>query len=167
MKFVWRISLIIAILAAGFAVATPITYAQSPDCWQEFEDGYITVLNPFTRQLIEIPRMREVFDESCLTINDGRVNHLDKAAEAAIYCTNNGIEVYDLDWSGNGTFLFRTTFAELDQVPTVPAENTLIEGAPGFGLYRLTSGELQLNGPADWQGKPYVFIWNGCDRPQK
>ena len=47
-------------------------------------------------------------------------------------------------------------------MPRFPTTNTLIEGIPGIALYRLTSGELQVNGPVDWEGKPYVYIWNGC-----
>lgn len=47
------------------------------------------------------------------------------------------------------------------------AENTRVESAiDAYGrpldLYVLTSGELQLNG-YDEHGKPFAFIWTGCD----
>lgn len=150
------------IVAAALGFAFVPAQAQSPDCWREVERGTTQIINPLTRTIVEVPRIVEVFDEDCRSINDGRVNNLDSAAEAAVYCNGGNIDVYDLDWSGNGTFVFRVTPAELNRVPANPQENTLIEGAPGFALYRLTSGEIQLNGPADWEGKPYVFIWNGC-----
>jgi len=135
-----------------------------PDCQEEVEEVVIIPnssggFDRYTTTVIEDTG-------NCGPIRDGRENIEDEAAAAAIYCTDRGVEVYDIGWSGEGSPAFIATFAEIDAVPNPPATNTAIDGSPGFTLYRLTSGELQLNGPADWEGKPYVFIWDGCARPQ-
>lgn len=147
-----------------FVLPLQQTSAQSPDCWSESDEQVVVGVNPFTMQAIYGKMM--VYDTACNTINDGRVNSEDRASEAAIYCTPYGVDVYDLDMSGRGEFLFRATWDEINRVDNPPAENTLIDGEPGFALYRLTSGEMQLNGPADWEGKIYEFVWSGCTEPE-
>jgi len=125
-----------------------------------------TIVNPMTGQPVTINQEVDVYNEACDGIRDERVNSgpNERAAEAAIYCKGYGVDIYDIGWSGEGELVLRATWAEIDAVPNPPATNTLIDGVPGFALYRLTTGELQLNGPANWEGKPYVFIWDGCSR---
>lgn len=155
----------VALLSVGLGLwsfSAPSVAAQSPECWEQKEGAPIVTVNPFTGQPITVPSIVTVYDEDCSRITDGRVNAQDLAAEAAIYCTSQGVDIYDLDLSGRGTFAMRATQRDLARVPQNPAENTLIKAVRGFALYRLTTGELQLNGPADWEGKQYVFIWSGC-----
>jgi hypothetical protein len=163
-----RITTLLLTLATVAALAMPIA-AQDDDaddpCF-DTEIRTVTTINPFTGMSSTSTVEVEVYDTACDSLQDGRENINDTVAEAAIYCTSFGVDVYDLDWSGNGDFAFRATWAEIDAVPVNPAENTLIDGVPGFALYRLTSGELQVNGPADYEGKVYVFIWDGCARPE-
>lgn len=157
-------SVLVGIFALAFVLRPAVTVdAQSPDCWYESDKLVQVGVNPFTRQ--PIYEKEVVYDPDCSRIQDGRVNAEDRAAEAAIYCTRYGVEIYDLNNSGRGDFVFRSTWREIAAIPEKPEENMLIEGVPGFALYRLTSGEMQLNGPADWEGKQYVFIWNGCEAP--
>lgn len=161
------IALLFTVLAI-IALAVPVLAQDDDDddpCF-DTETRTVTQVNPFTGIPVTSTEEVEVYNGSCDAIQDGRENINDSAAEAAIYCTSSGVDVYDLDFSGNGAFAFRATWAEIDEVPASPAENTLIDGVPGFALYRLTSGELQLNGPADYEGKVYVFIWDGCERPE-
>lgn len=75
----------------------------------------------------------------------GRVNR-DVMAPAAIYCKNNGIEVWAVDTAGTGHLAFRATSLEISSIG-VPSVNTLIDSGYGIGLYRLTSGEYQVNAP--------------------
>ena len=107
------------------------------------------------------------FDESCYTPNDDRVNLHDNAAAAAIYCTEHGVSIWDIDDISRGAPSFLVTYDALDALPTPQEENTLVGENGGFRLYALTSGELQLNSPPDWEGKEYVFPWPGCERPQQ
>jgi hypothetical protein len=145
-------------------IFVPMTGAQSPDCWQK-KVRTDTVVIPIIDFPISFESEYTEYDERCNTINDGRENLHDRAAEAAIFCHEYGVDIYDLDMSGRGTFVFRATYDEIEGISRTPAQNTLIKGNGVFALYRLTTGEMQLNGPPDWEGKPYVFIWNGCERP--
>lgn len=164
--------LLLAAVAAILAVpllGAQEAQAQGRDCYH-IEEEYTHRINPFTGQEESfLDRDREYHDERCAEIRDGRENRLDKAAGAAIYCDDYGVLIYDLDISGHGSFAFRATWDEINRVPTNPTENTLIEGVPGFALYRLTTGEMQLNGVADSMqppySVPYVFTWEGCTPP--
>lgn len=75
----------------------------------------------------------------------GRVNR-DVMAPAAIYCKGSSIEVWAVDTHGTGHLAFTATSLEINTVG-VPRANTLIDAGYGIGLYRLTSGEYQVNAP--------------------
>ncbi|MFZ4816435.1 MAG: hypothetical protein ACOYL5_18005 [Phototrophicaceae bacterium] len=156
----WLLGLIM--IGAAWVTVIPVG-AQSWDC-NKSRIIETPSINPFTGQVGTFRSTENYIEGDCTRIQDGRVNEFHAAAEAAIYCTDDGIDVYDINISGRGALAFRTTWRELDRIPATPAENTLIEGVPGFALYRLTTGYLQLNGPANWEGKPYVFIWESCPR---
>jgi hypothetical protein len=58
---------------------------------------------------------------------------------------------------------FRATSAEIAEVPELPEMNTMIDSYYEIALYRLTSGEFQVNyGPSRQDGKIYELIWTGC-----
>jgi hypothetical protein len=158
---------VVGLLTMAVAVMAQTTDEEPvyPECTRTVIEETTVVINPFFGTTAKVYREVEVGTGACEGINDGRVNDTDANAEAAIWCRSYGIDTYDIDFSGDGELAMRTTWAEIDAVPAKPEVNTLIEGVPGFALYRLTSGELQLNGPANWEGKPYVFIWDGCERP--
>ncbi len=104
--------------------------------------------------------------------NDGRINVAPHLGGDVVYCvdanrnvTSNpasaGLRLLNL----NGVELFYVSARSIAAVPEFPAQNTLIATGKGsFGavsLYRLTSGQFQLNG-VDEHGKGYSFIWNDC-----
>jgi hypothetical protein len=73
------------------------------------------------------------------------------------------IDVYLIDGNGRSRRAFRATAAEIDAVPETPAQNTVIDQYFEVALYRLTSGEFQVNyGPSRQDGKVYELIWTGC-----
>ncbi len=156
-----------ALAAALFLGVFPTSAQQPVDCWVEKESDTTETIEidgvEFTDALTEFELD---FNPACHNTYDGRVNPADQAAEAAIYCADTGVAIYDINLSAEGDLALFVPYADVDTVPNPPAENTLIAGGPGFALYRLTSGELQLNGPSDWQGKQYVFIWDGCPREE-
>ncbi len=87
---------------------------------------------------------------------------------AAVSCNNGDVTVYQINSQINGgarSVAFQVSKADLDKIPQHPAANTLITQANTIRLYRLTSGELQINAPASSpeQGE-YVYIWGGCSR---
>jgi hypothetical protein len=83
--------------------------------------------------------------------------------EAAIYCTTAGVKIIDIDVRGAAVGSFIVPYADIDAIG-IPEVNTLIAEHRGFRLYRLTTGELQLNAPPNWLSSgEYVFIWTGCD----
>ncbi|MEL6148969.1 MAG: hypothetical protein AAFV33_19820 [Chloroflexota bacterium] len=140
------------------------TQAQGRECFEE-KEGLVERTNRLTGETTVRPGTYTEFDDDCAFIQDDRENVNDLAAGAAVYCTTAGIDIYDLDISGNGTFAFRATWAEVEAVPADPAENTLIDSDGVLALYRLTSGEMQLNAfTEDYPPREYVFIWDGCSR---
>ena len=83
---------------------------------------------------------------------------------AAAVCHDEGVTVYGIKGEER-TPLFTLTKAELDQLPQKPPTNTVIAQGSDVRLYRLTSGELQINAPPGTSDQlEYVFIWDGCSR---
>ena len=96
-------------------------------------------------------------DEGPLPFDDGRVNSNDATETAAVYCEDDGgVSVWNIV-NSKGYFAFTVTADELAEIDDYPEQNTLIKSGSGVSLYRLTSGELQINAPNN-----YVFIWDGC-----
>ena len=50
----------------------------------------------------------------------------------------------------------------LAKLPEFPEKNTLIKTYYEFSLFKLTSGEYQLNVGPDFENKVHVIIWTGC-----
>jgi membrane peptidoglycan carboxypeptidase len=93
----------------------------------------------------------------------------DPARTAAIYCKPDGsIDVWQVV-NSQGVPAFTATPIDIATVPSRPAANTLIksdgQGDMGVRLYRLTSGQFQINAPRGSDPNGYVFIWNGCGTP--
>lgn len=72
------------------------------------------------------------------------------------------IDAFRFNAQGQSRRVFRATRAEIAAVPEFPAVNTLIEQNDAIALYRLTSGEFQVNAGPDGNGKVYVLIFNNC-----
>ncbi len=154
------------VLAQFAPLAVQPALAQHPDCYTVIYEQQETSI-PFLPGVVIVRNVRvgTKFDPACSTPNDGRENINDNAAAAAIYCTPYGVSIWDIDDISRGTPSFLVTYDALDAIPWPLEENMLIGENGGFRLYALTSGELQLNSPPDWEGKEYVFIWAGCERP--
>lgn len=93
--------------------------------------------------------------------DDGRMNNIivDPEQTVAVYCRSNGIEIIKPVGNQPVTVLF----ASVQEIAAVgvPRTNTLIKTSVDVNLYRLSSGEFQVNAPG-LGGKQYVFIWSGC-----
>lgn len=82
---------------------------------------------------------------------------------AAIFCkADHSVEIYEIV-NGAGIPAFSVSAAEIAAVG-IPSSNTLVRegGTTGIRLYRLTSGELQLNARLGGDPNGYVVIWGGC-----
>lgn len=108
-----------------------------------------------------------------LVFSDGRLNQVHHMGGAAIYCVDlqgrptmdyreGGLRVTD----NTGQEMLFIPAATIDEVGTAPAQNTLLGqtermwyGNVPIAVYRLTSGELQMNG-MDEYGKLVEFIFN-------
>lgn len=73
------------------------------------------------------------------------------------------LEVYSIEPNGTGRRQLRLTERDLARFPT-KAQNYLIAASRDqrFALYRLSSGELQVNAGPDRENKVYVTIIRGC-----
>ncbi len=82
-----------------------------------------------------------------------RVNHRDVAAPVAAYlieyASGTGLHHYAVDSAGHGSLALEVTPEMIAAVPEHPDHNTLIaSSADGkISLYRLTTGEFQINAP--------------------
>ena len=72
------------------------------------------------------------------------------------------IEVLGIDGNGRGYKAIYATAKELAKVPETVEENTLIEQYYEYALYKLTSGEYQVNVGPLAENKVYVVTWTGC-----
>jgi hypothetical protein len=88
---------------------------------------------------------------------DGRLNNCDAGQTAAIYCAKDGTVTGLAIYKGVGYPGIVATAAEIAAVPEHPTKNTLIKQGNGVRLYRLTSGELQINRAEDYMGKDYSY----------
>jgi len=102
-----------------------------------------------------LPPVAPVAAEPCL-IDDGRINPETCAGPVALYCTDDGLEVWDIDADGVGSLAF-TFSGDFD----TPAVNTLLMSAGDIQLWALDSGEFQVNADQG-EGKIYAFVFNGC-----
>lgn len=100
---------------------------------------------------------------STLPFPDGRVNQ-EQWATAAVYCVVNGnIDIYAISAAGLGTLIIREDWAALEALG-IPAQNELrAQSEDGsIRLYRLSSGEWQINAPANGLFDGYVYRWREC-----
>ncbi len=100
--------------------------------------------------------------------NDGRLNNYDPGAPVAIYGVDfgNGIglHIYRNSNEDNqviGRLGLIVTPEDIASVPEKPEQNTVIKRSKdgSIALYRLTTGEFQINVGPDFEGKIYVFIF--------
>lgn len=137
--------------------------AQSPDCIIPIYEKEQRVTFGFVRT-VDV-RVGERIAPECLQ-DDGRLNRHDAAAGSIVYCLpDGGVAVYDVDTLSRGDLALSMSAVELAESATPPAENMLLDSSAtgAIRLYRLTSGELQLNSPGIYPTDPeYVFIWGGC-----
>jgi hypothetical protein len=92
---------------------------------------------------------------------DGRLDI--SSVHGVVYYDGDGVfSVYTLDENSNGVLAIQFTEAEKDALPDFPAVNMLIEqnADKTVSLYKLTTGEYQLNLGPDFEGKVRVFIFN-------
>jgi len=96
------------------------------------------------------------------------IQQLDQASQeqapADVFCYDEGLTVYKLDSTGRSKAI-QLSKEELNQFPQHPATNTQLAQGQDIRLYRLTSGELQINAPPiSADAGEYVYRWDGCSR---
>lgn len=99
-----------------------------------------------------------------ILFNDGRVNVYDALQSVTAYCVNYGdVQVWAVK-NSQGYYAFTATKAELNAQPRNPAQPLLIKEGMGVQLWRLPSGQLQINGPSYDSSATgqYAFAWSGC-----
>jgi hypothetical protein len=106
-------------------------------------------------------------------ITDNRINTLDTYETRKAIYANNGIFVYDFGQAnsgeqGQGTLICFVSEVVLQQTPAKPAENTLLhENQPDptktskCQIWKLTTGEYQVNVGPEENGLVRVWIWEG------
>ena len=92
--------------------------------------------------------------------NDGRVNYPDYSGPIAVYEQDYGIHVYGIAPDSQGYLVLAVNAAEIEAIPEQPDDHTLIkEGYDGVRLYRLSTGQFQVNSGPYGDGREYVVIW--------
>jgi len=81
----------------------------------------------------------------------------------ASYCRNNGFHFYLIDENSRGILRLIVSREQIDAVPEKPEHNTLIaESEEKIRLYRLTTGEFQVNYGPNTNGDEYAWSWITC-----
>lgn len=100
---------------------------------------------------------------------DNRVNNMtkDRSAPVAIYCEASGIQVRVIDPASSRGIdppAINVAF-EAIAAAGVPADaNLLLAEANGVQLWRLTTGEFQVNTTYANEAKPYIVVWSDCPK---
>jgi hypothetical protein len=98
--------------------------------------------------------------------DDGRINY-NNCDKVAIYPMADedsyGLEVWIVDNVDFPSFGFFVSAADLDKLPDKPARNIRIAASKDGRtvLYKLTTGEYQVNYGPDEEGKVFVYTFNG------
>jgi hypothetical protein len=92
--------------------------------------------------------------------SDGRLPG--SGTEAVVYAEDDGIEIWAIDDNSQGTRVLFVSTEELASLPANPEQNTLIAATDDgqFALYKLTTGEYQINIGPDAEGKIRVMIFD-------
>jgi hypothetical protein len=131
----------------------------------------VTVITPAGGSLAEpktdfvatgtCPGLPTFDDGNSVAFNDGRINNTTADQPVSIYCKDDGSITVFAIYDGKGYLAFTATKQELAKYPEHPAQNTLIKEAKGARLYKLTSGEYQVN-RTKADNSEYEYRWNGC-----
>jgi len=100
----------------------------------------------------------EAINLSCVTGNDERISGFDPSV--AVYVRDNKIQVYQIVEGGQGQLIIDANAVDLAALPDKPEENTLIESSGNVALYKLTTGEYQINSGPDVSGNVNVVIFS-------
>lgn len=79
------------------------------------------------------------------------------ARESGSQCT---MELYRFNGQGVGYRVMRVRERDVASLPEFPTTNTLVRQNEGVALYKLTSGEFQINAGPDENSKVYVIVFN-------
>lgn len=87
----------------------------------------------------------------------------DPTRTAGIYCISDGsIDIWDIV-NSQGQRAFTVSPAQIAAVGIGPEPRLLGQGGPNnVRLYRLPSGEFQVNAPRGGDPNGYVYVWPGC-----
>lgn len=80
--------------------------------------------------------------------------------DAVAYHTDGRLDILVPDADGNWDTAISLTDAELDAVSVAPEINTLVASSGDLALYKLTSGEWQINAGPDAEGKLHVLVYD-------
>lgn len=141
-------------ISVSFALAANTIYIAVP-----FDDTFAQSGGSYTLTISGPGNVNFGIPGGVGAINDGRLNKYDLAATYAVYCSAGGFDVYAIDSEGHGHLAIRTTGDEVAAVDA-SAANTLITDGMGIRAFKLTSGEVQLVGAPDFEGKVYNVMFN-------
>lgn len=136
------------------------------------DEGAVDLLFPYTTKTTANVNIRNLsgglnyaIEVRCGTtgipLNDGRITNYN--TEAAIYATDDGIFIYRIAPDSSGLLVIALDRATLDRLPATPNRNlTIATSADRYiGVYKLTTGQYQVNVGPDKDGKVFVTRWVG------
>lgn len=100
---------------------------------------------------------------------DDRINHAawDRAAPVAIYCKEeyDYVQIWKINFEtgqGYSEPTINMSFGEVESFGVSDTKNILIAEKDGVQLWRLTTGQLQVNVLYPNEYKWYIYIWDNC-----
>lgn len=141
------------------------------------DEGAVDLLFPYTTKTTANVNIRNLggglnyaIEVRCGTtgipLNDGRITNYN--TEAAIYATADGIFIYRIAPDSSGVLVIALDSASLARLPTTPTRNLTIATSRDryIGVYKLTTGQYQVNVGPDKDGKVFVTRWVGLPATQ-
>jgi hypothetical protein len=100
---------------------------------------------------------------------DDRINHAawDRAAPVAIYCKDvyEHVQIWKIDFEtgrGYSEPTINMSYGEVEAFGVSAKKNILIAEKDGVQLWRLTTGQLQVNVLYPNEFKWYIYLWDDC-----
>lgn len=113
--------------------------------------------------------VKEAAPEAQFVTGDDRVNQMtkDRAAPVAVYCEASGIQVRVIDPASSRGIdppAINVMFEDIEAAGIPTEANLLLAESNGVQLWRLTTGEFQVNATYANEAKPYIVVWTGCPK---
>lgn len=117
-------------------------------------------MKQFVKSLVLVVVVLMVSALALPTLADDNFKGVIIPSDAVLYHTDGILDILKPDADGNWYSALSLTDDQLAQVALTPSADTLVTQEGDLALYKLTSGEWQINNGPDVEGKTHVIVFD-------